>query len=111
MTKSALEAILKELVHIKKNGPYYQSAGICFNLLEKCDYENWEFIDEFLGASFPKWRYFSGDLDYPIKFGKERPNDSYCHLNKWEGGYGKKRMQLLNFLIKTAKQELKNWKD
>ncbi len=107
MNREAMEDILNSLKTIKENGPKLQLSGICSNVFAFVKNSNFDDAHSFLQETFPKWKHFSGDKDFPVPFGKLDPSDAYVRENKWEGKYGEKRIKLLNFLIKTAKSELK----
>jgi len=55
------------------------------------------------------WPDFSGDYYYPVPspICGQSSYHAYWELRKWEGAYGEKRKELLNFCIDYLKESLK----
>jgi hypothetical protein len=101
-----LNALLDIKANVKKSG-----VGICSNVMYRIP-ENWSPSDKDqvrkeLYQLFPKWKHYRGDLASPIEGSLSKyydQNDKFKKTTK----YGRLRHNLLNFLIKTVKQELSN---
>lgn len=65
--------------------------GLCFNLNIKLDSTS-------LLTHYPNW---SGSYNYPVKGGHMSPSGAYhSRYNLYCGAYGKRRINLLNWIIK-----------
>lgn len=107
--RKALEAVLKGLLSIKAS-PYPQS-GLCGNLQWVIDnpriyYERW------LKKQYPRWRFFSGNVGFPV----EGSGVEYVRVQELGGLWlkstpvGRLRWDLLDFLIRRARADLKAMK-
>ena len=99
---------LRDLV-LQDNPPPY---GICRFLEETCFNEEGK---DFIQLQFNKWQHFSGNLIFPVPWAKGVKDDDMAQrmywdcaddMTMWVGGPGVLRMDLLEFLIRTAMTEL-----
>lgn len=108
-TKHQLKQYLKSAIKLKhsikalkkyKNvkGLYY-SDGLCSNT---------DISSALMEKYFKKWKHFSGNNIYPVTIKNKNPGSLYDNsLNKYLGKYGKKRIKLLNFIIKSIEKDLR----
>lgn len=109
-TKKVMREVLNELVALQKKveeGDYYDSAlGICANSgINKGDYSKTSVFHKICET----WKHYSGNRIYPIHTSsKLSPMRQYLDTNNiWIGKYGKRRKELLLFVINKLKRQLK----
>lgn len=107
--RKELEAVLKGLLSVKAS-PYFE-AGICSNL--RCSIDNPRiYHEDWVKEQYPRWRFFSGNGDFPVEGsgeGYSRAQDlgeSWLKSTLW----GRRRWDLLDFLIRRARADLKAMK-
>lgn len=94
-----LKKSIKKLKRNKDVNGFNYDYGLCSNI---ADNE----ID--LNVYFKKWKHFSGSTVYPVTLkGKDAEHLFEVKSNKYRGKYGKKRINLLKFIIKSIKKDLK----
>lgn len=79
-------------------------VGICINA-ETCVHDRLDL--DALKPTFVSWRYYSGDLMYPVPSPQAGmcPSREYRHTDDvWVDDYGDLRMDLLNHCIKTLER-------
>lgn len=76
------------------------------------EYKDWVVLrtasERILNKLFKSWPMYSGSSSFPVPGKKgESPSWAFDKADDlWAGSYGKKRKQLLNYMIKTLKEEL-----
>lgn len=97
---SRAKTLLKSVDELKRDNDansFYSQEGLCSNL-------NTNNLETY----FKKWKHYSGNAAYPIKLKRVDPRDSFENsTNKYSGKYGKKRIKLLKFIIKSLKKDLR----
>lgn len=90
--------LLKDLKHLKENGPSDESDGICAHVLDEAEY--------LLQQMFCCWSKYSGSPSYPVPsdhpdYGAYSAYVDLHYLDKWnrDTQYGRDRWELLDFLI------------
>lgn len=98
--KKVLEALLK----IKKVGPRFQDDGICANIV----LENGSSLTAIIDL-VREWPHYSGNALFPIHTNKKlSPMWQFdTTYNHWDHNtnYGRRRWQLVNYLIRELRKE------
>ncbi len=109
-TKKVMKQVLDKLVALQKkvegDGWFDSRLGICSN--SKINTGDPSQMAVF-HAICQKWKHYSGNPIYPVHTDNRRsPIDQYLDTNNiWIGEYGKRRKELLLFVINELKRQLK----
>ncbi len=101
--------LIDMMVSLRDNGPEDETLGICWHVLGEGDTENSKVIRKWLEKQFNEWPKFSGNVKYPVPHCKLAPQMAYNHTyDVYKGEYGNDRMELLDFLIDQAYNEVRH---
>lgn len=92
------EKLLKDLKHLKENGPKHKFAGICYHTQTQAE--------ELMECLFTYWPKYAGCEYFPVPSDNENYTayeayDTLHNDDKWDRDtqYGRDRWELLDFLI------------
>lgn len=99
-----------------KRGEIDTHYGICASIADALGLSRGSrvtFIRHDLMPRFVDWPEFSGDPEYPVPHPQHPGNVGYAQsayliLPLWCGEYGSARIRLLNFMIRTLEQRIKD---
>ncbi len=102
-----LNHVINVLSELNHEGPSDNSQGLCFCLIDGYTGNGHELMG-WLKEKFKEWPRFSGDINYPVPHPRLLPKTAYqLSENKYSGNeYCLNRMDLLDFLLKEAQNEL-----
>jgi hypothetical protein len=89
---------LEALEHIKKNGPTDKTCGICRSLYLHMKYNDYRAY-MWVSTQARDWKHHSGNKNYPVPYKNWGVSDWSKTTRE-----GRLRYQLLNFLIKRARE-------
>lgn len=88
---------------------FNKELGLCHNLIIR-NYDKRNIIVGIIDSIFESWDEYSGDVNYPVKHNKYKPDTAYFSLNiamYGKGHYGQARLRLLDYLEVSLTDKLK----
>lgn len=103
-----------------KEKPYNSYRPICTNVIGHLGYMFNDCASVYMKSIWKSWGGFSGNIDYPVPVSfnifdpdtwyfskKERAKMKYMNtMNLWTGSYGKRRKELLDFMIAIVEHDI-----
>lgn len=96
-----LESAISVWPNVEKVG-FKRCCGICFNL-DKIAHISGSYWVSTVASGY---RGFSGNYDYPVKFGGQDPQKAYQIGDLYVGNYGRNRKNFAKYLVRVAKKQL-----
>lgn len=99
---------MQELIDFLRSCPdgWDLDKGICHNVQENFDLRETGIFDEAMAEVAPDWKYFSGNIEFPIKHQTAIDSiEAYRHHHLYEGEYGRRRVQLANLIADKLAEE------
>jgi hypothetical protein len=119
LNRSEIIDLYSALVKTKEK-PYNYYRPICTSVIGYLGYMYNDRVSAYMKSIFVSWDGFSGNIDYPVPANfsifdpstwyfskKERAKMKFRYtMNLWTGSYGKRRKELLDFMIVTIEHDI-----